>query len=593
MAAMAATMAPGMDPKRIREMVQKLQKAGRLAAEGIGADEECLVLSVEDTRRSGRVDHRTVASTGLAYHAEDITVVGGAVLTLLDDVLQDVRGRHTREIRSLYNELERQTPDIDLVWWPTIKETEDAMVVTSSSPCILAFVDRMRAAMEHEFPHADIHVRHASAIGVHSIVVEEFHQKVIDLSIHDSGTSQRYTINAGFIDGTPFMTTDPMYSSHTIPLYGGRVRIPVLHRFILQQIFAYDSFRRMMGKNHARMTERMEVSRRRIQYLVKWIRLLDMRGSAANQATFYSVTGIENLPRFLEEIRALLAAHHLPITAPLFSSSSAAIHEHDHIQEAKDAKDATATATVAVAAANKPLTHRLRPSVQMAEIDWMQQEPVTLPAIPSQSHEKKMASAAYRREYEQKLRQARAKEQEEKKAKEKEELDRKQHDLVMTYLSDLRRHRTAAKVEQLRGRYDQFTEDRARDDYSMYPMYLEYLYVTFGKMVNELKKLDAVREQEESYTPPNHKAITSSLLTALAFFRAIPVNDYADVADESMGEKIDQMFRLVIQLRKQVTRRSDVLIQKMMEGETLTAKQQSELIACMETLDDPTLVMNR
>lgn len=218
-------------------------------------------------------------------------------------------------------------------------------------------------------------------------------------------------------------------------------------------------------------------------------------------------------------------------------------------------------------------------------------DPYIQPHIPSQSHEKKMASAAYRRDYEKKTREAKAKERAEKMSQEKAQLERKQYELVMTYLSKERQQRAAAKVAQLRDRYDQFTEERERGDFSFYPMYLEYLYVLFGKMINELKKLDAVREQENSFTPWNHVAILTSLLRALTFFRAIPVDEYGNVADEGMGEQIDHLFRVVIQLRKKVVARSDQLIDKMMGGETLTAKQQAELIACMETLDDPTIVL--
>ena len=76
----------------------------------------------------------------LYYDIDDITIIGGAVLNIYDSKLTGFKERRKDEFKSLREELNRETTDIDIVWWPREILKNRGYIYTADSPAIVSFI---------------------------------------------------------------------------------------------------------------------------------------------------------------------------------------------------------------------------------------------------------------------------------------------------------------------------------------------------------------------------------------------------------------------------------------------------------------------
>lgn len=225
----------------------------------------------------------------IVYDKNDITIVGGAALNIYDYLLKEYK--HRRGIASMEEYIKRKTSDIDMVWWPkftgavnnpNIPITDE--IVVSSSQSIMQLVANFKNTLAQELDMEDNKKRLLKQIipflergdndskllckvewmpfyaaGVHKIEVEfkisDISFKLIDISIHDGGASQKFDLNGNLITNLRLMEEDPVYStpdvlqinsikSFPVSFENGSssiVRVPSIYSLVQQQMFAFDN----------------------------------------------------------------------------------------------------------------------------------------------------------------------------------------------------------------------------------------------------------------------------------------------------------------------------------------------------------------
>jgi hypothetical protein len=187
--------------------------------------------------------------SALGYNVEMITIVGGTVLTLYDQILGKIKNAY--EINHLKRYVERDTLDIDAVWClpeyvPFIAFNDGVL------PFVDAFITLFNGKKPAVLPHQITNMRCEKDIKglkfgtIHLKVfctIDAVEYEIFDLAIHDSRSSQRFNEDYTQITETQRTTQDPIYSSlqNTIllPFGASGIRVPRMDVFIRQQLFAF------------------------------------------------------------------------------------------------------------------------------------------------------------------------------------------------------------------------------------------------------------------------------------------------------------------------------------------------------------------
>ena len=271
----------------------------------------------------------------LYYDIDDITIIGGAVLNIYDSKLTGFKERRKDEFKSLREELNRETTDIDIVWWPREILKNRGYIYTADSPAIVSFIQSFIVSLYDTlgaFPRGIISgfnnevkieyyptnnskeiERYTKNIlrGVHSIkiifIINNKKYNIVDLSIHDNGGSQENDSLGQIIDGLVSMYDDPVYCSSifgneysTISFRKTKPYVPHPKWYVKQQLFAYGNFR-MRGN-----IKKMNIIQKRIEYLIKILRSYLRSHTNQNKRNINELFGAKVIyEQVVEEIIAL------------------------------------------------------------------------------------------------------------------------------------------------------------------------------------------------------------------------------------------------------------------------------------------------
>jgi hypothetical protein len=232
-----------------------------------------LALGEEGTLRRGSHNRNNAQTIDyfVEYNPKDIYVYGGCALTLYDIALRGLKEKHT--LNALEKRVRRKTTDIDLVWFPRVPEVlfGTGLMVTSQSPAIKAMVLRVKKYLErilsryerellklfrvkladrYEIVSVDnfeVHHTHIIEPGVHNITIKcsvnGIALKLCEMSIHDSGSSQRYNENYEEIPFLQPMTEDVVYCPPNelvhLDIHDKEILVPNLTLYCKQQLFTF------------------------------------------------------------------------------------------------------------------------------------------------------------------------------------------------------------------------------------------------------------------------------------------------------------------------------------------------------------------
>jgi hypothetical protein len=232
-----------------------------------------LALGEEGTLRRGSHNRNNAQTIDyfVEYNPKDIYVYGGCALTLYDIALRGLKEKHT--LNALEKRVRRKTTDIDLVWFPRVPEVlfGTGLIVTSQSPAIKAMVLRVKKYLErilsryerellklfrvkladrYEIVSVDnfeVHHTHIIEPGVHNITIKcsvnGIALKLCEMSIHDSGSSQRYNENYEEIHFLQPMTEDVVYCPPNelvhLDIHDKEILVPNLTLYCKQQLFTF------------------------------------------------------------------------------------------------------------------------------------------------------------------------------------------------------------------------------------------------------------------------------------------------------------------------------------------------------------------
>jgi hypothetical protein len=303
----------------------------------VAADKQNVrLLETKTTKIRKSPDHISITGdkdTFIEYNSRDLTIVGGAVLKIFNIKLHDIlKGLG---IISLKEYLKRETPDIDLVWWPRISINHDNSVlnkekeyiITSESPAIHTFVNTFVEALKETVFGAfhtnwnnirsncgkiigssvipNIRAIHIVPAGVWNIIVEFVMEnktvlKIAEIAVHDSGSGQAETIvqaNGRSRFTLQAMVNDPIYMSEIYddlsPLHVEYVdkeftfNIPQIEHYLFQQFYAIQNrIKYVWSKEEG--PSKVIIHHKRIEYIYK---LLTAISAKKLDAAFYDIFG--------------------------------------------------------------------------------------------------------------------------------------------------------------------------------------------------------------------------------------------------------------------------------------------------------------
>lgn len=255
----------------------------------------------------------------LAYISKDITIIGGSALNIYDSKLVGFKQRRPDEFKSLRNELDRETTDIDMVWWPRETNKKSGYIYTADSTAIFSFVqtfiqslyytlNKLPKGLIQGFTNVEIQPRFIPTIGVHFItitfLINNIKYKIADLAIHDNGGSQQYDSSGNEIKEIVSMYDDPIYCSSisreeysTTSFYNTRPYVPNITWYVKQQLFAFGNFRMRGDLN------KMNIIQKRIEYLIKILKSYLRSHTNNNKRNLTEVFGVDdNYGRLVEHI---------------------------------------------------------------------------------------------------------------------------------------------------------------------------------------------------------------------------------------------------------------------------------------------------
>lgn len=206
----------------------------------------------------------TAKPIAITYEPANICITGGSALNIYDLALENYRKR--KAITPLKEFVNRSTPDIDIVWWPTIKGTTTHAII-SESPIIHNFVLRLEKQLNTTFstligksytifgkshtvngiyitnnfltndrrPAGYLYGTHQLKI---SIQLNNTIIHIVDFSIYDSASGQTKS-------SQPLlpMNMDPVYMNKNnikqLKIDNIVINVPEIKHLIRQQIFAF------------------------------------------------------------------------------------------------------------------------------------------------------------------------------------------------------------------------------------------------------------------------------------------------------------------------------------------------------------------
>lgn len=318
MAAQAATSANAkhssiVSDQRVVEFIYRAVKdAGRMAFD-IEMMNKLPYYVTPIGSMSRTLDSRSVLSVynkpPLSYISNDITIVGGAVLNIYDSKLTGFKDRRKGEFKSLREELDRETPDIDMVWWPRETNKKSGNIYTADSPAIFSFVqsfiqslygtlNNLPKGLISGLNNIKIKPRFRPIIGVHfieiSFIIYNKEYKIADLAIHDNGSSQQYDSSGKEIKKLVSMYNDPIYCSSfegneysTTSFRKTKPYVPNPIWYVKQQLFAYGNFR-MRGD-----MQKMNIIQKRIEYLIKILKSYLRSHTNQNKRNLTELFGVD------------------------------------------------------------------------------------------------------------------------------------------------------------------------------------------------------------------------------------------------------------------------------------------------------------
>lgn len=214
----------------------------------------------------------------LKFHYDDITIIGGAVLTLLDYKLKGYKERH--QLLPIESIFQKGTSDIDMTWSipvnPNIPSLQPEHLSFTGTKMVellnksmnqSAFIKEVKPLINEILKknctlRVDVQGRdHSDRYGSFSIVftfiVDDHPIKIGDLTLHDAFNSQRFNDYHQIIPDPKSIPVifDPIYCINPVAsnIYGVEVntilldpftsvsvpiRIPTLSRYVNQQLFA-------------------------------------------------------------------------------------------------------------------------------------------------------------------------------------------------------------------------------------------------------------------------------------------------------------------------------------------------------------------
>lgn len=284
---------------------------------------------------STRAESIPVPSMGkepIAYHPEDITVVGGSALMIYGQQFAGFKQRRPTIFRTFPEEIQRETRDVDMVWWPRLTvPTQLTHVFTAMSPAIIEFVERYVQQLKEEsqslprqmipgITGIQIYSTFIRLAGVHMVHIDflfgERRVKAVELAIHDNGNSQRLTWQGEPITQLLPMELDPMYCTAdpkktrmTTTFRGTKPAVPHLYTLFHQQIFLYKHLDFVVPPQE----EKRQAVYRRIQYMYRIVKAYNITHDAENIKNMKRVFGLsikdDYMANLLHEMDRILMIH--------------------------------------------------------------------------------------------------------------------------------------------------------------------------------------------------------------------------------------------------------------------------------------------
>ena len=218
----------------------------------------------------------------ILYHPEDILIVGGVAIALYDEAISGIKISKYQNTSTLRGYLQKDTSDIDMVWWPRIEDNTPDMeehVITINSPAISqlvsAYVRELNTIFENKeaipLINKAIHIIRpdirlvrieveestkgiragVKKVLIHFIItVPEINQKEIkleicDISIHDGASSQMEFDSESKNPILKSMIVDPVYchpESQIVAfplLHSKKIHVPHIMSILDQQLLAF------------------------------------------------------------------------------------------------------------------------------------------------------------------------------------------------------------------------------------------------------------------------------------------------------------------------------------------------------------------
>jgi hypothetical protein len=255
--------------ENLAEIYKLIVKAAQNTLPPDDSDSKFLVEFNDKSRFTPRnVRNNAAKDIKISYSPQNICVTGGSALNIYDVALEEYRKRKT--ITPLKEFVNRSTPDIDIVWWPTVTGSDsNKYAVISISPIIHNFALRLEKQLDETFSQLvgkqytifdtiytvnAVHIANNFAeagqrpagykYGTHqlkiTIQLNDTFVHIVDFSIYDSASGQTKPQQSLLP-----MNTDPVYMNQgtikSLQIDNVNVNVPEIKNLIKQQIFAFNN----------------------------------------------------------------------------------------------------------------------------------------------------------------------------------------------------------------------------------------------------------------------------------------------------------------------------------------------------------------
>lgn len=318
------------------EFIAKLYGILRAAAKSLGdtqkayfSDASKLVIASTDKKGQNRFALKALSDLGsvdpkairLEYNPEDITLIGGSTLVLLDEKYGEQIQSSTNMDRLLdYTKV--QTEDIDLVWWPRL--ASENYYVLSRSPAIERMCEDFKNAITKElntkrdsivnglkmYYKKGISIFKISVVlvnsmefGVNQITISftlnDTPYKVCEISVHDNGSGQVFNELHPMKEDPAYMTVEKG-NIEEIKVGSTTLKIPEKRALVEQQALAFRNL----------FSAKTEAKRKKA--LILWSRLYYLRelfsGLQKNEGMTEAFQAVKGTMRKIQVDKGMRAA---------------------------------------------------------------------------------------------------------------------------------------------------------------------------------------------------------------------------------------------------------------------------------------------